>query len=205
MKRLILILGTLPLACAHGEVEPDPHGDEAEARAAWLRTLEPPLEPAEHSRVVELLDDSHPSPRQDALIVIARTGDPSLYPLIQPKFKDEAAEVRRAACRAAQILGSPAAIPDLAERARTRSEDLWVRQQATEALVSFGDRKEAIRALIDVLNDGGGARPKAPDALIGETTVVHTAHSGLVRLTGKADLSDDRSAWLQWFRATYGE
>lgn len=204
MRRALIILAVVPLACG-GEIVPDPYGDEAEARAAWLRTLEPPLEPAEQSRVLELVNDPHPSPRQDALIVMARTGDPSAWAAIQPKFKDEVPEVRRAACRASQILGHPGAIPELATLARSRSEDLWVRQQATEALVSFGNRKESIRALIDVLNDGGGARPKPPDLLIGETTVVHTAHMGLMQVTGRSELSDDRLAWLQWYRATHGE
>jgi HEAT repeat protein len=192
------------LTCSES-LEPDPQSDVADARAAWLRQQEPPLEGGAMVHVLKLLDDPHPMPRMEALGVVARIGDARLWDHVGPRLEDPVARVRQEACKAAGKLNNPEAIPALAKTAAARGEEAEVRQEAVGALVRFGARQDVVRALIDVLNEGGRVQPRPQDRLIGEMTVVYKAHEGLKKLTGQSGLADDRVAWEAWYKSKYGD
>lgn len=196
---LLLCAGT----CGES-LEPDPHGDEAAQRAEWLRLLSPPLDEPTRKRVVELMQDPHDMPRVEAVALLGRGGRKEDWALIRPLLEDPGWGVRREVCKSAALLADPRAVPDLAKVAGRRTENAWVRLQAVQSLEGFGPGKEVVRGLIDVLNDGFVARPRNPDELIGEQTVVHAAHEALRKLTGQEHPAE-RQAWMAWSKATHGE
>lgn len=196
MRRLALIIVLLPGACADS-AQPDLYSADATERYLGAKDVGEGADGETILRLKELLADPHYLPRVGALEAFARIGMPELYPAIKPLFLDPNDEVREQVCRTSGALGDAAAIPELAGAAAEREERPRVRVAAVRALATFGDRRDVLRALIDVLNPGGGAAPRVDTEPVGEQGVVRAAHESLAELTGQ-QLSDDRAAWEAW-------
>ena len=143
---------------------------------------------APYLRAYEILStDPHPMVRAQAMRALGTSHQAAEGTFLVKGLNDANVQVRRdAACGLVTTWTDEAAAP-LAALLKG-DEDDQVRVFAARAL-AHAHTPDAIRALIDTLNDKDAA-------------VVRYAHASLAAATGQ-DFSYDNRAWLSWFQKTY--
>lgn len=131
-------------------------------------------------QAVALLEDPHYLVVMGALEALASLHDPEFLQHVAPKLKHPHPMVRAQACATLAALRSPGGLPLVAEA--LADGEIQVRRAAVKALVVFGEKPEARRALARAVADG-------------DPGVSLLAHEGLQALTGSKEVPQKREAW----------
>lgn len=129
---------------------------------------------------VRFLDDPHYLVVVGALESLARLGDPAFLQHPASKLDHPHWMVRAQACATIGAIGNPEGVPLLT--ARLQDSSTRVRRAAVKALARFGDRPEAVRALVEAVGQE-------------DPSVSFMAHEKLVKVTGRTDVERSREAW----------